>query len=394
MMICEFCKTIIAMMVSGMLHVFLLFPISQEKILFFPANGHYYCNLKYIDEKMREKKLPFKEIWVDKIQDDMSYSKKIKRCTRYSLAFLYHFFTAKVVLFNDGLPSWLFKRSGQVFINTWHGGGAYKKIDAVFKNMPNNWEKNRRKRIWDSIDYMVSSCQRFTEVFQSDTGIKAKFLPIGMPRNDLFFDPNKIFKVSSKIRKHYGLDKNVGIVLYAPTFRDNGIKLDLDVEELLHSLQIRFHKRFVLFVRSHPHIAKDIFDSLKRSEDAVDVSTYPDMQELLAATDVLITDYSSSMWDFSFTKKPCFIYANDLHAYRRERNFHTPIERWPFPLAENNRELQKNILSFDEMRGNTLSYLQKLLQHHKELGSFEQGNASYQICRLIEDICNSKEKLN
>lgn len=86
----------------------------------------------------------------------------------------------------------------------------------------------------------------------------------------------------------------------------------------------------------------------ENQKDVVDVSGYADMQELLCATDVLLTDYSSFMWDYSLTGRPCFIYANDLDQYKKERNFHTPITDWPFPMAERNSELQKEILGFDE----------------------------------------------
>ncbi len=184
------------------------------------------------------------------------------------------------------------------------------------------------------------------------------------------------------MRKCYNISKDRGIVLYAPTFRDNGMKLDLDVAELLASLEKRFHKKFILFVRSHPHVAKDIFAGAPQSDMAVDVSGYADMQELLAAADVLITDYSSSIWDFSFTGRPCFIYANDLASYKKERNFYTPIEEWPFPLAENNGELQRNISDFDEA-----DYRGKVKAHQEALGSYETGHAAEALCELIEKLC-------
>ena len=136
-------------------------------------------------------------------------------------------------------------------------------------------------------------------------------------------------------------------------------------------------------MRSHPHLAKDIFAKANRHNRVIDVSSYVDMQELLAASDVLITDYSSSMWDFSFTGRPCFIYANDLSSYKMERNFHTPIDEWPFPLAERNEELKSNILNFDQH-----DYECKVRQHHEELGSYENGNASFELCNIIMRLIN------
>ena len=379
-------KTVMAFIISGILHVLEVFPIQHKKILFFPCNGHYYCNLKYLDEKMREEGLSITIVWVSHSDVDLSYPIGIKYVKKNSLAMLYHFFTSSVIISNNGIPSWLYKRNGQFFIETWHGGGAYKKIDAVFKNMHNKCKLLRVETAWKRVDYMVSSCKKFTEVFKKDTGVNTKFLSIGMPRNDIFFDKMKMQNAATLVRKTYQIDKSVGIVLYAPTFRDNGIFVDWDVSELLHSLQLRFRKPFVLLVRSHPHLTKDIFAKSQKQENLIDVSNYVDMQELLAAADVLITDYSSSIWDFSFTGRPCFIYANDLSSYKKERSFHTPIDKWPFPLAERNEELKDNILNFNE---NT--YTAQIKQHHVELGSYENGNAASELCKKILRLMNSSD---
>ena len=359
-----------------------VFPLKKNRVLVMPSNGHYYCNLKYVDKKMRERGSGVEMVWAAKEKGDGSYPAGVTAISRYSLSFLYYFFTSKVILFNDSIPSWLTKRKGQVFINTWHGGGAYKRVAAVFIDNPNHWQRARSYHIFNQIDYMVSACRKFTEGYEMVVAIPAKYLPIGMPRNDLFFHADKVEQASEAVRKCYGISKEIGIVLYAPTFRDNGMKLDLDVAELLASLEKRFHKKFILFVRSHPHVAQDIFQGAPQGKSAVDVSGYADMQELLAAADVLITDYSSSIWDFSFTGRPCFIYANDLSSYKKERNFYTPIEEWPFPLAENNNELQKNILHFDEA-----DYRQKVKAHQEALGSYETGHAAERLCELIEKLC-------
>ena len=99
------------------------------------------------------------------------------------------------------------------------------------------------------------------------------------------------------------------------------MKSNLDEKCFLDALEKRFHKKFVLFLRSHPHTGKDIFLSNTGREGIFDVSDYADMQELLCASDILLTDYSSSMWDFSFTGRPCFIFAEDIESYKKERNF-------------------------------------------------------------------------
>ena len=105
---------------------------------------------------------------------------------------------------------------------------------------------------------------------------------------------------------------------------------------------------------------------------------YPDMQDLLQCADVLLTDYSSCMWDFSLMHRPCFLYARDIAAYKGERDFYTPIESWPFPLAANNDELAEVIAQFDADR-----YREAVLRHHRDLGSTESGTAAKQCVDRI-----------
>lgn len=376
-MLMEIIKTILVEVISGILHVFYLFPINRKKVLFFPENGHYYCNLKAIDQyfKMNDEKIQI--IWCSKDKKDQSYPVGVNVCLFPSISFFYHYFTASVIVFNSVLPSWVYKRRGQIFINTWHGGGAYKKTDAVFINAP-KWHKYRLYRNFGKIDYVISACKKFTNAFRADTGIEAEFLPIGMPRNDIFFSGKRSEDAKTLVKDYYHVSKGTRIVMYAPTFRNKAIKFDLNVNDLLQALKKRFHGKFILFVRSHPHVAKDIFDGTTSRSDIVDVSNYWDMQELLCAADVLITDYSSSIWDFSLTGKPCFIYANDLETYKNERDFHTPIIDWPFPLATNNEKLLENIDDFDEQY-----YAKKIKYHQRDLGSYENGHATELVCQLI-----------
>lgn len=377
----EFIKTIISKILYLLLHIFELVPFDKNKILFYPSNGNYYCNLKYIDAVMRSTSNNYKLLWICDSDCNESYPRAVRKISRHSFMFLYHFYTSKVILFNDGLPNYLYKKKGQVFIETWHGGGAYKKIDAVFKNESNTWRKWRRLNFIKQIDYIVSSCKKFSEVFRNDTMTQAVFIPSGMPRNDLFFKEKLLEQKENLIRRLYNIPKEKRIVLYAPTFRDKSMVTTLNIELLLFSLQNRFNREFVFLLRSHPHITQSIFNQLKENEVIIDVSNYPDMQELLAAADILITDYSSCIWDYSFTYRPCFIYADDLNEYKESRNFHTPIESWPFPLSQNNEELKYNISVFDENL-----YRNNIIKHHKELGSYESGVASEKICQIVCNI--------
>jgi CDP-glycerol glycerophosphotransferase len=84
------------------------------------------------------------------------------------------------------------------------------------------------------------------------------------------------------------------------------------------------------------------------------------------------------MWDFSFTYRPCFIYAPDLGKYKAEQGFYMPLEDLPFSVAETNEQLAHNVVAFNLER-----YERAVRQYHTDLGSYETGNAREQFCKML-----------
>ena len=155
-----------------------------------------------------------------------------------------------------------------------------------------------------------------------------------------------------------------------------GVFSVLDVQRLKIVVQKRIGKKVLVLFRGH-----QLLRSLSPISDFdFDVSSMPVMQELLCATDMLITDYSSSMWDFSFLKRPCFLFVPDFDHYQDNRGFYTDPNDWGFPICRNNKELEFAITEFD--RNN---YLHAIEKHHKNLGSYESGTATETVANLIVD---------
>ena len=128
-------------------------------------------------------------------------------------------------------------------------------------------------------------------------------------------------------------------------------------------------------MRLHPQIKETVgLDP----EKVLDLTKYDDMQELLLAADVMINDFSSSMWDFMLTGKPSFLYAKDLQHYIETTAVYTPVSEWPFPKSTNNDELEKSILEFDETK-----YREDCDAHYKHLGGCETGRAAEYVCKYI-----------
>ena len=113
----------------------------------------------------------------------------------------------------------------------------------------------------------------------------------------------------------------------------------------------------------------------------VDATQYVDMQELLAASDCLITDYSSCAFDFMLTRRPVFLFATDVQQYDMERGFYYPLEATPFPVAHNSEELMRRIDEFDMD-----VYAARIEAFLQGKGCMEDGHASERVVKLIEQI--------
>ena len=367
-------KNRIIALIKQLLKLFYLFPINKKRIVFSAYSGKQYsCNPKYITEYlMAHYPSQCEIIWAfnepDKFRDLSNCIKKVKF---KSLRYIYFVLTANVVV--DNVESWsiLPKRKGQTVINTWHGGGAYKGVglkrkDASQQTSDNMLHKNQR------ISLYLSSSKAFTQMTLRDSfGYQGKVLEKGMPRNDLLLHHSDEFVQT--VRKKLNLKPGEKVLLFAPTFRkDKNYQPKMDFEKIVNALKIRFGGEWKVFFRGHYYVQTRNFAK------TIDVSDYPDMQELLLVSDVLITDYSSSMWDFSLTKKPCFLFVPDLSAYSEERDFYTPITTWPFPYGETSKEVADHILSYSET-----CYRDAVRMHHQELGSAETGHASEYAAKII-----------
>lgn len=365
-----------------LLKILWIFPMKKNRIVFRSNHGEKYnCNPKYISEYI-ERNYPdeFELIWIFKKNAYENHrflekSNHIKVVKEQSIKGIKYLITSKFLIDNHGVMSYIPLRTSQIVINTWHGGGSYKR---EYSNSTKEHKKYMQE-MYDSTSAFISSCEKFSECNLAvlHKSNPERILPIGMPRNDLMFYGNRK-EISEKVKKALGLEQSVKIVLYAPTFR-YGLKEKLyyiDPKKLTEACSSRFEGEFVLVNRLHPFVEKFFKENSKH--DFIMSNDYEDMQELILAADVMITDYSSCMWDASLRNLPCFIYASDLDEYINNRGFHTPANEWPFPLSRTEDELIENVLTFKEEL-----YEENVRIHHESLGSYENGTACQSIYNYI-----------
>ena len=170
--------------------------------------------------------------------------------------------------------------------------------------------------------------------------------------------------------------------MYAPTFRD-GYSMDvynLDYKGVRDALTDKFGGNWVVLSRLHPNMIK-VDNILPDLSYVYDASKYPDMQELLAASDIVISDYSSCLLDFMITKRPGFIFATDIDSYIKERDFYISLYEFPFQISTSNDELICNIKNFD-----INAYTQSVSSFLIDKGLYDNGTASQQFLKLLKRI--------
>lgn len=360
--------------------------IDSNKIVFAAFQNTYTCNGKYIAEKMIEQNLGYDMVFIVDEEfcdqaENMGFPPQVRLVPRYSYESFLELATAKIWIDNalnciwKGIP----KRRDQIYLNTWHGSLGIKRLSGGKK-----W-RLIAKHADRVIDYFITDSKFEEDVFRASFWPHVKGLKFGHARNDMFFDPEKMKELRTKVYQNYQLDEEVHTVLYAPTFRDNKKDISairLDCTELKNVLERKFGGKWQVITRLHFHNAKNenAQELFGADADIIDACAYPDIQELLAAVDIGITDYSSWIFDFVLTGKPAFIYAEDIEKYRNSRGFYYSLNDTPFMIADSNQMLENNIELFDEAK-----YLKERERFLKKMGCYEKGHAAE---RIVEYICS------
>jgi teichoic acid ribitol-phosphate primase len=218
-------------------------------------------------------------------------------------------------------------RPATTVVQTWHACGALKKFgySVLDKSFGADAELVRRVRIHGHYDVCLVSSSAVTpwyaDAFRQPPSIFVSEL--GVPRTDVLADATRRTATAEAVRARYRLPVGKRVVLYAPTFRgdsitDPGSGADLDLPVLAE----RLASDHVVLLRLHPFVRARISIPPALSAFVVDASDHPDINELMLASDVLVTDYSTAMFEFALLDRPIALFAPDLAAYERERGFY------------------------------------------------------------------------
>lgn len=369
-------------------------PIKRNKVFLYSYYGSQYgCNPKYISEYMQDHypKGHFDIVWAFNDLDSKEHLNDIRKVKIMSLAYFYELCTSKIVITNFRTTELYVKRKNQYYIQTWHSSLRLKQIEKdAEENLPEHYI-NMAIKDSDKCDLLLSGCQFSTNIFKKSFWYDGEIFENGIPRNDIFFKNNE--KKRKDILEKIDIRNKKKILLYAPTFRkENNLDVyNLDYSLISEKLKEKFGGEWNVIVKLHPHLMNNS-NQLVYGENVHDVTSYDDIQELLFITDVLVTDYSSLMFDFILTSRPCFLYVPDIEEYTSsDRKLYFDIKELPFISVTTNEGFVKAIENFqiDKYNRNVDSFLE-------QIGSFENGKASERLLTRIHEICfdNKRSEIN
>ncbi len=357
-----------------------------DTVLFESFDGTSYSdNPRFISEKLHELYPDTEIVWAFRDPSAKKavvpdYVRTIKRDE--SFGFFKELASCRVWV-NNGTFRYVPKRKGQFFIQTWHGDRAFKKV------LNDSGHRDKFNKVSEGIegycDLAVCGSSYGEKQYRSAFGYTGKILMEGTPRDDCLIapDPDRIRETKQKL----GVADDAKILLFAPTFRQNNLlgktkqeTSGIDISRILDVLEEKYGGEWKALLRAHPRLAGLTGNS--SDPRITDATGYEDMADLLPASDVLITDFSSSAGDFALLKRPVLLYQPDKKEYEsNERALYFKMEDSPFFAAESQQELEDIIRRVSE--ADVKENCEKILEFY---GTRETGKSSEKIAGIIHDV--------
>lgn len=362
-------------------------PVKSNKVIIMSYWGKGFGdNGKPIALKLLELYPEIDIVWATNGSSENSLPEGIRGVKYNSLKFYIEMATAGVWINNCRMSKEIIKRKGQFYIQVWHGGVPLKKIE---KDTKHTLEKTYIEHaIYDSqiADVIISGCDYYSKIVRTAFWYDGEILECGTPRLDAIFSTTA--DDVKQIRNSAGLPADKKVILYAPTFRVD-YRTDcykIDFERVLDELKAKTGDEWVFAVRLHPNVAWKA-DFINYSDRVINATEYPDLYELIPASDAIISDYSSLMFEAGMLEKPVFLFATDIEEYVKDRELYFDMYELPFVLVESNEEFVDAVRKFDNEK-----YLTELKAFNSKMNYVEKGNASEILAeRIINHIKNGKE---
>lgn len=352
-------------------------PIKKNCIVFEGWWGEkYHCNPKYLYEYIDKNHPEYECVWL--LRDNfIPINGRAKRVRRKGLYYYYYLAVGKYFVNNVNFHDEYEKRKEQIEIQTMHGTPLKTLGLDVPGELDDPLAREKFLRRCDRWNYLIVQSQKASEITASCYAFKKEFLRTGYPRNDILFEKNNLEDIK-KLKEKMGIPVDKKVIMYAPTWRKrNYFEMKMDLEDMKKT----FGDNYVLILRIHP-FAYPGFNKNILNDFVLNFSAYESVEELYLVSDLVITDYSSVMFDYTILNRPIMFFTYDLKEYRdylRGFNFDFESEA-PGPLLETYEDLKNAIINLDDV---SKAYDGKLQLFRNKFNEYEKGNASQQIFEKV-----------
>lgn len=350
--------------------IFKNFKVQNNKIIFESGRGLVDGNVKAVYDYIVENNIKeFKCVWLVNKNTETTSLRKGDYVYYKTIKSYYHLATAKYWIRSQSIGSILKKKKNQVYIQLWHGNGVMKKMGY---DVNNDSERPIIEHVkeWD---YYIANDKYDAEVIKSSTGYNKNIDILGMAcvdnsikkSNDNNFKKEVLTKLNIK-------EKNKKIILYAPTFRD----FELDKDSINVPIEkLKQLKDYLILVRLHPLVREKINKDIFKNKNIINACEYPDCSDILSISDILITDYSSIIYEYSPLNRSIIFYPYDYKKYVELRGgFYVDYQKeLPGPICYNEDDLLKVLENIDKDK---IKYNKKITSFNKKYNYLSDGEAS------------------
>jgi CDP-glycerol glycerophosphotransferase len=317
------------------------------KIVYNSWYGRYSDNPKAVYEALLRRGDPHEHVWLADPQREGGFPAGMTTVAIDSPAAIEALESADLVISDVHIELDWVKQAGATYVQTWHGT-PLKRVHHDVLLAPDGL-LDRLSLDVDRWDILLSPNAYSTEMLRRAFRWKGPVLEIGYPRNDVLLAP-AADGIRTRVRRALGIEEGRLAVLYAPTWRDDAYFEDGADAAVQVALNGHVAKALdcVFLVRLHGKIMGGLAGA---DPGWIDVTDYPDVAELYLAADVMVTDYSSAMFDFAVTGKPLALYAYDLERYAEKvRGFYFDLSLDPpGPMVSTQQELIEQLSDLDRM---------------------------------------------
>ncbi len=358
--------------------------IQKHKILFRSAMPGYGGDAKAITEEILRRRLPWELVWVVRREARNSideFPADVRLVGIDSDEVLAEYVSSEIwideVQRRLPLDKGIRKRREQFYIMMWNNVGGICKHGIERHDMTVKAYKPMKEDL-TQVNFFVSNSR-------IDTGLynrlfdSSKVLASGRPHNDIFFRSHE--NVHRKVHNKLGLVDGEKLLLYLPETRVTKNNFSIDIDSVRNALKKRFGGEWKIAAKMRAKKEAFRFYAEKSKGRIIDISTYPDIVELLVAADALISDYSSWAFDYLYTGRPSFLYTPDLEEYQKKRGFYFNLEESPFPLAKNIKNLVRNIEIYNER-----DFCTNVARFIREKRYYDDGHAAERVVDALAQL--------